>query len=79
MERLEREKTEIWGCIRGHENARVSSPFHEVDHIDNARCTDHGLISEDSPHGLFNTELWLQGRQKRLNLLPDWREKYNRT
>lgn len=46
------------------------SPFHEVDHIDNARCTDHGLISEDGSHGLFHTELWLQGRQERLNLLP---------
>lgn len=51
------------------------SPFHEVDHIDDARCTDHGLVSEDSPHGLFHAELWLQGRQKRLDLLPEWKEK----
>lgn len=50
------------------------SPFHEVDHIDDARCTDHGLVSEDGSHGLFHTELWLQGRQKRLNLLPEWKE-----
>lgn len=47
------------------------SPFHEVDHIDDARRTDHGLISEDGPHGLFHTELGLQGRQERLNLLPE--------
>lgn len=47
-----------------------SSPFHEVDHIDDARCTDHGLVSEDGSHGLFHTELGLQGRQERLNLLP---------
>lgn len=47
-----------------------NSPFHEVDHIDDARCTDHGLVSEDGPHGLFHTKLWLQGRQKWLNLLP---------
>lgn len=53
-----------------------SSPFHEVDHIDDARCADHGLVSENGPHGLFHTELWLQGRQKRLNLLPEWKGKY---
>lgn len=55
-------------------NVRGGSPFHEVDHIDDARCTDHGLVSEDGSHGLFHTELWLQGRQKRLNLLPGWKE-----
>lgn len=53
-----------------------SSPFHEVDHIDDARCADHGLVSEDGPHGLFHTELRLQGRQKRLNLLPERKEHF---
>lgn len=51
------------------------SPFHEVDHVDDPRCTDHGLVGENSPHGLFHTELGLQGRQKRLDLLPEWKEK----
>ena len=53
------------------------SPFHEVDHIDDARCTDHVLVGEDGPHGLFNAELWLQGRKERLDLLPERRERYN--
>lgn len=60
---------------RGYWKEGGSSPFHEVDHIDDARCTDHGLVSEDGPHGLFHTKLWLQGRQKWLNLLPKWTEK----
>lgn len=48
------------------------SPFHEVDHVDDARCTDHWLVGEDGPHGLFHTELRLQGRQKRLNFLSGY-------
>lgn len=47
------------------------SPFHEVDHVDDARRTDHWLVGEDGPHGLFHTELRLQGRQKRLNFLSE--------
>lgn len=35
-----------------------SSPFHKVHHVDDARCTDHRLVCEDGPHGLFHTELW---------------------
>lgn len=48
-----------------------SSPFHEVDHVDNARCADHWLVGEDGPHGLFHAKLRLQGREKRLNFLPE--------
>lgn len=51
---------------------RDSSPFHEVDHVDDARRADHWLVGEDGPHGLFHAELWLQGRQERLNFLPEY-------
>lgn len=55
------------------------SPFHEVDHVDDARRTDHWLVGEDGPHGLFHTELGLQGRQKRLNFLSECGKKKNKT
>lgn len=48
----------------------VGLPFHEVDHVDDARRADHGLVGEDGSHGLFDAELGLQGRQEWLNLLP---------
>lgn len=48
----------------------VGLPFHEVDHVDDARRADHGLVGEDGSHGLFDAELRLQRRQERLNLLP---------
>lgn len=46
------------------------SPFHEVDHVDDARRADHWLVGEDGPHGLLHAELWLEGRQERLDFLP---------
>lgn len=53
------------------EEGRDGSPFHEVDHVDDARRADHWLVGEDGPHGLFHAELRLQGRQERLNFLPE--------
>lgn len=50
---------------------RGGSPFHEVDHVDDARRADHWLVGEDGPHGLFHAELRLQGRQERLYFLPE--------
>ena len=53
------------------------SPFHKVDHVDAARCANHGLVGQDGPHGLLDTELWLQGREEGLHLFPvgkKWRE-----
>lgn len=57
-------------CGRQNFKEGGGSPFHEIDHVDNARRTDHWLVGEDGPHGLFHAELRLQGRQKRLNFLP---------
>lgn len=51
---------------------RDFSPFHEVDHVDDARRADHWLVGEDGPHGLFHAELRLQGRQERLDFLPEY-------
>lgn len=45
------------------------SPLHEVDHVDDAWCTDHGLVGQDGPHCLLHTELRLQWGHKWLDLL----------
>lgn len=63
------------GSCAWKSGVRRCSPFHEVNHVHNARSTDHRLVCQDGPHGLFHTELWLQRRQKRLNLLPE-QDKY---
>ena len=48
---------------------RYNSPFHEVDHVNDAWRADHGLVGQDGPHALFHTELRLQGGEEGLNLL----------
>lgn len=58
----------------GLKRKRGSSPFHEVDHVDDARRADHGLVGEDGPHGLFHAELWLQRREKGFDFLPEGKE-----
>lgn len=45
------------------------SPLHEVDHVNHAWCTNHGLVRQDSLHCLLHTKLWLQRGQEWLNLL----------
>lgn len=60
---------------RGLAKQRDGSPFHEVDHVDDARRADHWLVGEDGPHGLFHTELRLQGWQERLYFLPEYGRK----
>lgn len=59
----------VCGRVRNWQEA-ARLPFHEIDHVDDARRADHGLVGEDGSHGLLDAELGLQGRQERLNLLP---------
>lgn len=47
------------------------SPLHEVDHVDDAWCTDHGLVGQDGPHRLLHAELGLQRGQEWLDFLTE--------
>lgn len=69
----ERSASVAAGRREGFKEERRLSPFHEVDHVDDARRADHWLVGEDGPHGLFHAELRLQGRQERLDFLPEYR------
>lgn len=71
----ERSASVAAGRREGFKEERRLSPFHEVDHVDDARRADHWLVGEDGPHGLFHAELRLQGRQERLDFLPEYRRK----
>lgn len=71
----ERSASVAAGLREGFKEERRLSPFHEVDHVDDARRADHWLVGEDGPHGLFHAELRLQGRQERLDFLPEYRRK----
>lgn len=46
-------------------------PFHEGDHIHEARCADHRLVCKDSSHSLLHTVFWFQRWKERLNFFSE--------
>lgn len=46
-------------------------PFHEGDHIHEARCADHWLVCKDGSHSLFHTVFRFQGWKERLNFFSE--------
>lgn len=46
-------------------------PFHEGDHIHEARCADHWLVCKNSSHSLLHTVFWFQGWKERLDFFSE--------